>query len=123
MDDSVRPVFEAGQVDLVEMDHQVCKEIRFEPTTGHTPGHVSIHISSQGQEALITGDCIHHPCQIEKLDWASSADYDQSASTAAKRFDGRICGPKHPHHRYPLRNATAGYLKSNGSDFWLDVVI
>nr|MCS5575548.1 MBL fold metallo-hydrolase [Pseudomonadales bacterium] len=33
MDDSVRPVFKAGLVDLVEMDHQVCDDIRFEPTT------------------------------------------------------------------------------------------
>ena len=67
MGDSVRPVFDAGLVDLVEMDHRVCDEVFLEPTTGHTPGHVSIHIRSEGQEALITGDSIHHPCQIEHL--------------------------------------------------------
>ena len=124
MEDSVRPVFEAGLVDLVEMDHQVCKEIRFEPTTGHTPGHVSIHISSQGQEALITGDCIHHPCQIEKLDWASSADYDQSASTATRRdLMARYADQNILIIGTHFATPTAGYLKSNGSDFWLDVVI
>jgi glyoxylase-like metal-dependent hydrolase (beta-lactamase superfamily II) len=78
LDDSVRPVFEAGQVDLVDWQHEVCDEVRLEPTPGHTPGHVSIHIRSQGQEALITGDCIHHPCQMSRTDWCSSADTDQA---------------------------------------------
>ena len=122
MDDSVRPVFDAGLVDLVDMDHQGCEEICFEATTGHTPGHVSIHIRSEGEEALITGDCIHHPCQIEKIDWASSADFDQAASTATRHQlmskyadeDILIIGT---HFATP----TAGYLKSNGELYWLDV--
>jgi len=76
--DSVRPVVEAGLVDLVEMDHQICAEVCFEPTPGHTPGHVSVHIRSKGTEALITGDCIHHPVQMTRPDWCSSADVDQA---------------------------------------------
>ncbi|HEX6442818.1 MAG TPA: MBL fold metallo-hydrolase, partial [Stellaceae bacterium] len=40
--DSVRPVREAGLVDLVEADHRVCDEIDLVPTLGHTPGHVSV---------------------------------------------------------------------------------
>ncbi|MBT7370602.1 MAG: MBL fold metallo-hydrolase, partial [Gammaproteobacteria bacterium] len=122
MDDSVRPVFNAGLVDLVEMNHQICEEVYLEPTTGHTPGHVSVHIESEGEEALITGDCIHHPCQIEKMDWASSADYDQEASTATRHAvmekyadkDILIIGT---HFATP----TAGHLKSKGDGYWLDV--
>jgi len=74
--DSVRPVIEAGLVDFVSMTHRLTDEIRFEPTPGHTAGHVSVHIESDGREALITGDCIHHPCQIARTEWRSSADYD-----------------------------------------------
>ena len=74
--DSVRPVIEAGLVDFVPMTHRLTDEIWFEPTPGHTAGHVSVHIRSNGEEALITGDCIHHPCQIARTDWRSSADYD-----------------------------------------------
>ena len=66
--DSVRPVVEAGVVDLVGETHQVCDEICLEPTPGHTPGHVSVHITSQGEEALITGDCIHHPVQMTRTE-------------------------------------------------------
>ncbi|THD65076.1 MAG: MBL fold metallo-hydrolase [Phenylobacterium sp.] len=83
--DSVRPVWEAGLVDLVETTHQVCPEVSLEPTLGHTPGHVSVRIRSEGQDALITGDFIHHPCQLHHPDWATPADYDGEASTETRR--------------------------------------
>jgi len=78
MDDSVRPVIDAGLVDFVTMDHRLCDEVNLIPTPGHTPGHVSVKIDSLEEKALITGDCIHHPCQIGRTDWCSSADYDSS---------------------------------------------
>ena len=76
IEDSVQPIFDSGLADLVSSDHQVCAEIRLESTPGHTPGHVSVHIQSLGEEAVITGDMIHHPCQIRHVDWSSSADVD-----------------------------------------------
>lgn len=122
MADSVRPVFDAGLVDLVDMDHRVSDEIYFEPTPGHTPGHISVHIESEGKHALITGDCIHHPCQIEMVDWSSSADFDQSAAKQTREKllekysdeDILIIGT---HFATP----TAGYLKKKGDSYWLDV--
>ena len=74
--DSVTPVQHAGLVDLVETDHRICDEVSLVPTTGHTPGHVSVRIASQGEEALITGDFVHHPCQIARPEWSSTADSD-----------------------------------------------
>jgi glyoxylase-like metal-dependent hydrolase (beta-lactamase superfamily II) len=74
--DSVTPVWEAGLVDLVETDHRICDEISLVPTPGHTPGHVSVRIFSRGEEALITGDFMHHPCQIARPQWSSTADSD-----------------------------------------------
>ena len=82
--DSVQPVWDAGLVDLVDTDHQVCDEVSLVPTLGHTPGHVSVRIASGGVEALITGDFIHHPCQLAHPEWASSADFDPSASTETR---------------------------------------
>ena len=61
---SVKPVLAAGLADPVESDHRVCEEIHLVPTPGHTPGHVSVWISSQGEEAIITGDALHHPLQL-----------------------------------------------------------
>ncbi len=84
LNDSVRPVFAAGLVDLVDWDQEVCEGVRLQPTPGHTPGHVSIHIESEGQRALITGDWIHHPCQMTRTDWCSSADYNREQARATR---------------------------------------
>ncbi len=74
--DAVRPVLEAGLAELVDSDHAVTGEIRLEPTPGHTPGHVSVRLSSQGQEAVITGDLVHHPVQFAAPEWVMTADDD-----------------------------------------------
>src|SRR5690348_16810303 len=74
--DSVAPIADAGLADLVETDHRICDEVSLVPTLGHTPGHVSVHIRSEGEEALITGDFMHHPCQIARPHWSSTADSD-----------------------------------------------
>ena len=78
LDDSVRPVFDAGLAELVATDHVITDEVALEPTPGHTPGHVSVRIRSRGAEALITGDMIHHPCQVAHPEWTGPADSDQA---------------------------------------------
>ncbi|HEU0156555.1 MAG TPA: MBL fold metallo-hydrolase [Stellaceae bacterium] len=84
--DSVAPVCQAGLVDLVETGHRVCDEVSLVPTPGHTPGHVSVQIASAGEEALITGDFMHHPCQIARPDWSSTADSDPQAAERTRRL-------------------------------------
>lgn len=86
--DSVKPVVDAGKADLVASDARLSDEITLIPTPGHSPGHMSIHIRSDGEEALLTGDVAHHPCQMAHLDWSSTADSDavQSASTRRELF-------------------------------------
>ncbi len=85
MADSVRPVIEAGLVDLVATDHRITSELTLEPTPGHTPGHVSLRIRSEGAEAVITGDLSHHPCQLAHPEWGSSVDVDRAQSEATRR--------------------------------------
>lgn len=82
--DSVQPIFDAGLADLVPSEHAVCDELSLFPTEGHTPGHVSVLIRSRGEQAVITGDMIHHPCQLAHPDWASIADTDSAASTRTR---------------------------------------
>jgi glyoxylase-like metal-dependent hydrolase (beta-lactamase superfamily II) len=82
--DSLDPVLRAGLVDLIEPPHQVCAEVTLESTPGHTPGHISVRIRSQGAEALITGDFIHHPCQLTHPEWSASADADPAAARATR---------------------------------------
>jgi glyoxylase-like metal-dependent hydrolase (beta-lactamase superfamily II) len=79
LSDSIKPVFDAGLVQLVELDHVISPEIRLTPSIGHTPGHVSVMIESEGQRAVITGDMAHHPCQMAHPDW-TLADSDPKAA-------------------------------------------
>jgi len=74
LDDSIAPIFAAGLAELVDVDHQVDKNIRFIPTLGHTPFHVSLLIESQGESAIISGDFLHHPCQVAHPEWHCDAD-------------------------------------------------
>ena len=72
--DSVRPIIEAGLADLVSTDHQISEEISLIPTPGHTAGHVSVLVESEGKKAIITGDAFHHPCHITHPEWETVAD-------------------------------------------------
>ncbi len=120
--DSIQPVFDAGLVDLVASDHRICDEVRLIPTPGHTPGHVSIHIASKGEAAMITGDMAHHPCQLAHPDWAASFDSDQAQSTrtreevfAARADDGLLVIGTH------WAGATAGRIIRDGAAYRLVV--
>ncbi|MEE2777188.1 MAG: MBL fold metallo-hydrolase [Acidobacteriota bacterium] len=83
--DSVQPIFEHGLADLVEMDHEINPELGFLPTPGHTPGHCSVTISSDGEEAVVTGDCIHHPSQCMHPEWGCTADLDPERANVTRR--------------------------------------
>jgi glyoxylase-like metal-dependent hydrolase (beta-lactamase superfamily II) len=82
---------------------------------------VSILIRSKGEQALITGDCIHHPCQIEQTQWSSSADFDADAAITTRK-DLLSTYADQPtliigtHFATP----TAGYLRSTETGHYLD---
>lgn len=83
--ESVQPVADAGLVDLVQPDHDLGCGVWFEPTPGHTPGHVSVHVASKGEEAIISGDMMHHPCQIARPEWVTPFDFDNAAAMATRK--------------------------------------
>lgn len=85
VDDSVRPVMEHGLSKLVDAGHRVTDEIWLEATHGHTPGHFSVRISSQGEEAVITGDVLHHPILCRHPEWDVNFDYDGAAGKRMRR--------------------------------------
>jgi glyoxylase-like metal-dependent hydrolase (beta-lactamase superfamily II) len=87
-DDSVSPIVEAGLATLVEVHHRIDPHVRFIPTPGHTPAHVSVLIESHNQRAIISGDFLHHPCQIARPQWATEADTyaEDAARTREQRF-------------------------------------
>ena len=90
--DSILPVMEARQAQLVESDFALDDQVWLEPTPGHTPGHVSIRLASRGAHAVISGDAIHSPVQCLEPDWIMRADFDPNlARTTRRSFLERYC--------------------------------
>ncbi|WP_315812460.1 MBL fold metallo-hydrolase [Bradyrhizobium sp. SZCCHNR2028] len=83
--DSVQPIVAAGRAELVGSEAVITDEITLIPTPGHSPGHVSLHIRSDGAQALLTGDVAHHPCQMAHLDWSSTVDSDPAQAIVTRR--------------------------------------
>ena len=82
--EAIDPVIEAGLVDLIGDAHQVCAEVSLIPTPGHTPNHVSVLIRSRGEEAVITGDLMHHPIQLARPDLPVNSDSDKPLGVATR---------------------------------------
>ena len=81
--DSVVPVVEHGQVDLVESDHVLGRWLRFEPSPGHTPGHISLRLETSAGRAVFSGDLMHRVVQVAEPQWSSifCADPERAAAT------------------------------------------
>ncbi len=77
---SVVPLQGLGVLELVSGEHVVTPEITTLFTPGHTPGHMSVVISSQGQKAMVVGDLFHSSVQVEEPDWCAGADMDKEVS-------------------------------------------
>ncbi|SPP92931.1 MBL fold metallo-hydrolase [Bradyrhizobium vignae] len=86
--DSLQPIIDAGLADIVDETYQITKEVRLEPTPGHTPGHVSVRIRSEGAEALITGDILHHPlqCACPQINCVFDVSPDEAHRTRSRFF-------------------------------------
>ena len=91
--------------------------IRLTPSTGHTPGHVSVMIESAGERAVITGDMAHHPCQLAHPDWTFGTGEPEAAVLTRSRLFAEwadqgilVIGT---HFAAP----TAGYVVRDGAAF------
>ena len=118
--DAVDPVIAAGLVDFIPHDYALTEEISLLPTPGHTPGHVSVYISSLGQQAVITGDLMHHPIQVAMPEHLATFDMDKPAGAKSRvefvnRFQGKPVLVIGSHFADP----GAGYIVRNGASWKL----
>jgi len=56
---------------------------------GHTPGHMVVSFSSQGERLLYTGDTVLHPLHLEHPDWLPVFDVlpESAAASKSRIFD------------------------------------
>jgi glyoxylase-like metal-dependent hydrolase (beta-lactamase superfamily II) len=83
--DSVQPIVDAGLAEFVDTNHRITDEIWLEPSHGHTPGHVSVRVSSRGHEAVVSGDVFHSPIQFAEPEICSAACVDKKQSGQTRR--------------------------------------
>jgi glyoxylase-like metal-dependent hydrolase (beta-lactamase superfamily II) len=120
--DSVLPVVEAGNADLVTSDYAVNDAIWLEPSPGHTPGHVCINLKGGGKHALFTGDSFHHPLQVAYPEWSSAfcSDKQMSADTRHRIVD-KLCDTDSYMMAAHFAAPTAGRVVANGDRCKLQV--
>ena len=85
IDDSVLPVLAAGQAELVDGTHHIDRWLRLEPSIGHTPGHVSVRLSTTTGQAVFSGDLMHRVVQVAEPQWSSRFRYDGARAAQTRR--------------------------------------
>ncbi len=83
-DDSIAPVYAAGQVEMFGGDHQLSESVWLRPAPGHTPGSSVVWLDA-GAPAVFVGDLTHCPIQIPRPDDACAFDVDGPAAAATRR--------------------------------------
>ena len=118
IEDSVRPVVEAGKVETVRAGDEILPGLSFEAIPGHTLGQLGVRLRSQGASALFSGDVFHQPMQIVRPAWNSRFCEHQEIArvTRARVLDenadtGTIIFPSHfgAPHAGSIRRSGAGY--------------
>jgi glyoxylase-like metal-dependent hydrolase (beta-lactamase superfamily II) len=77
------------RVELIEREREILPGLRVIPAEGHTPGHIVVVFSSEGEELWSTGDALIHPVHFEHLGWHTVYDLAPEEAVETKR---RILG-------------------------------
>lgn len=83
--DSVIPILDAKQCDIVKSDHSLNDLIALIPTPGHTSGHFAVTLGKGGRDAVFTGDLIHSPLQARWPELSMRLDYDPDQANRTRR--------------------------------------
>lgn len=70
------PLQRAGRLHLVKGEQRITPEVSVIATPGHTPGHQSVLIRSDGEGALVSGDTFYTPAQVAHPEWQGRMDRD-----------------------------------------------
>lgn len=82
---TITPLQSLGVLELLSGERALTAEVTAIPTPGHTPGHMSILVSSGGEKALITGDVLLHPAQVSEPEWCIAFDMDAEEAVRTRR--------------------------------------
>jgi glyoxylase-like metal-dependent hydrolase (beta-lactamase superfamily II) len=82
---TVFPLQAEGRVDLMSEETEFVPGVRAFPTPGHTPGHVSIRIDSNGESLVVLGDVVVHMFQVFAPETVYVSDGDHELAEGTRR--------------------------------------
>jgi glyoxylase-like metal-dependent hydrolase (beta-lactamase superfamily II) len=62
------------QIRLVDRETEIVPGIFVVAAPGHTPGHIALSVSSQGEHLLCVADAVLHPLHVEQPSWHAVVD-------------------------------------------------
>jgi glyoxylase-like metal-dependent hydrolase (beta-lactamase superfamily II) len=66
----------ANRTEFIGDGQAIAPGVNVLATPGHTPGHLSLVVSSGAERAIILGDVMHCPVQFDEADWGVVFDID-----------------------------------------------
>jgi glyoxylase-like metal-dependent hydrolase (beta-lactamase superfamily II) len=120
--DSIVPVMDAGQGELIDGDHvahaEIGKGVWIEAAHGHSPGNYVVNARDGGAAGLFWGDVIHHPVQLVRPDVPFAFDHDIEAASRVRRAllsraadSDTMCFPAH------FQRCSAGRVHRDGEAY------
>jgi glyoxylase-like metal-dependent hydrolase (beta-lactamase superfamily II) len=76
---------DAGVLELVEGDEEIADGVRLLPTPGHTPGHVSVFVSSEDHTAVVGGDVALSEWSFSHPEWEGPAEVEPELVPQTRR--------------------------------------
>jgi glyoxylase-like metal-dependent hydrolase (beta-lactamase superfamily II) len=83
--ENFQPLGSAGQLRLLHGDTRVTSEVRCIVSRGHSPGHQSVIIESDGNTGIYLGDLAARAVFLERLAWTTAFDSEPFETIASKR--------------------------------------
>jgi glyoxylase-like metal-dependent hydrolase (beta-lactamase superfamily II) len=71
--------------ELVDRETEIVPGVHVLLAPGHTPGHLAVTATSEGEELLCLGDAALHPVHIERTDWYAAVDLAPERALASRR--------------------------------------
>jgi glyoxylase-like metal-dependent hydrolase (beta-lactamase superfamily II) len=117
-EDSLLPVMDYGQAELVATDYAFDDNVWIEPWPGHTPGHVCVVVRYQGASVILSGDIMHTAlqCAEPRLNSCFCIDGEAARTTRRRLLESFADTPVMliPAH-FP--SPTAGWIRSHDGAF------
>ena len=79
------PLYDAGQLTLLDGDTEIAPGVTGVVTPGHTPGHQSVIFASGGAYALFVADLASYAVHFERLGWMTAYDVEPLVTLETKR--------------------------------------